>query len=136
MASLDQMEGDAIELAAVALLVLIVVAIALAYLGNKALLNWLLGLLSRVENWLKNLLSGGGGKLNPSGTGSGASSDLQVQDPNTLYQIPDATAYNGGLLPLLWYDAAGNGNDTVDSGSGVGVSINGGPTYFSPSGGS
>ena len=137
MASLDQMEGSAVELAATLLVVLIIVAIALAYLGNKALLNWLLGWLTRLEDWFKSLFSGGGaGKFNPSGTGIGSSTDLQVQDPNTLYQIPDATSYNNGLLPLLWYDAAGSGTDTTDPGSGVGVSFNGGPTFFTPSGSS
>lgn len=142
------MEGDAIELGVLALIVFIFIAIYLWWRGiNNGPIGWLEQLLKWLEqefskalDWLKNLPnmndSGSGGQFSPFGKTQGNTTDLNVYDPNTLYQIPDATSYNNGLLPLMWYDATGSGTDTTDPGSGVGVSINGGPTFFSPSGGS
>lgn len=143
MASLDQMEGDAIELALLALVIFIIIAIYLAWRGiNNNPLKWLGELVKWLEqefsnflNWLKNLPStnpGGGGKFNPFGVGQGTSSSPQVQDPNTLFQIPDQATYNNGLLPLMWQDATGGGTDTTDSGSGVGTSINGSAYFVQP----
>lgn len=104
MASLDNLEGDALELAALLIVLLVIAAVVLAYMGSKGLLNWLLHLLKTIEDFLNNLFSGGG-KTFLGGHGgsftnaSGAS--VSVQNANPLAAIP--------TLPFNW--SGSNPND-------------------------
>lgn len=105
MASLDQMEGDAVETAVFLIVALIVVAIVLFYLGDRRLLSWLNGLLSRFVAWIKDRFSGGSGAFNPSGTGSGSMSGSGTEDIST------GTAFGQEGPPpdgSAWWDSNGN----------------------------
>lgn len=120
MASLDQMEGDAIEFVLLVAVVLIVAALILAAKGSVGLLNWLKSLLARITGALKNSVPGqvfmGAGK---GGVQSGNSSVTNVTDDQAYN-----SAYMGGTLlgsylsatvPIVT-DYGGS-----DPGSGVGV---------------
>lgn len=146
MASLDQIEGDAIELGILALIVFIIIALYLAWKGiNTDPLKWLQALAKWLEQefanllkWLKNLPTmnpGGGGAFNPFGEGAGTSAAPSVQDPNPVFQIPDVTAPLDGLLPLQSSDIyGGQGSNSTDSGGGGVVWV--GPPAQNPYGGS
>ena len=105
MASLDQMEGDAVETAVFLIVVLVAVAIVLFYLGDKRLLSWLNGLLSRFVTWIKDRFAGGSGAFNPSGIGGGSMGSSGAADINTGTIFgqdgppPDGSA---------WWDSNGN----------------------------
>lgn len=142
MASLDQMEGEGLELAALLVIVVLIVAIVLFYMGSKGLLNWLLKLLQELVAWLKKLLDGKGGGKTFLGAGNSNSGTPQVQDSNLLFQIPSipiakVPGLDGNLYPLRNVDIPGIGTGASDLGSGTGVSIDGGEfVSYVPDGGS
>lgn len=146
MASLDHMEGDAIEAGVLLVVVLIVVAIFLAYMGKSSLLNWLLDWLHRLESWLSNLLHFGGPSGNTFNAAGGgpAVKDVPLDQsipPGGTFSYPD-TAFNWfGYSPndfLVNSDVPGGVNygQPNDPGSGVGVSFGGGPWFTKQDGGS
>lgn len=105
MASLDNLEGDALELAALLIVLLVIAAIVLAYMGSKGLLNWLLHLLKMLEHFLNKLFSAGGGKTFLGGHGGASAAEaggpsVSVQNANPLSPIP--------LIPFDWSGASPN----------------------------
>jgi hypothetical protein len=119
MASLDQMEGDAVETAVLLLVVLIVMAIILAGMGSRALLDWLLGLLHSVELWFSKLLHLGGpvgSTFNAAGNSTSGFDQGTVNQPaDQVYNyLPD---WLGGS-PDLTGSMIGT-NSGVDQGAGV-----------------
>ena len=105
MASLDQMEGDAVETVIFLIIALIAFAIVLFYLGDRRLLSWLHGLLSRFVTWIKDRFAGSGPVFNPSGTGVGSMSGSDAVDINT-----GTTFGQDGPPPdgSAWWDSNGN----------------------------
>jgi hypothetical protein len=107
MASLDEMEGDAVELAALLLLVLIIVAVFLAWRGFSAPLNWLEQLWQKFSAWLKNLfdfaqLTGAGGPAGPANgpqvaTG-GSDGNWSTPPAGEPYFLPDGTFEPNGSM--------------------------------------
>lgn len=138
MASLDQMEGDTIELGLFLLVVVIVIAVWLAWKGLKnplksslhplnSLVAWLEKIAQALLDWIKHLLQqleglkstgAGAGSFNPSATGSQGDITVTGADLSNL-SIP-LEAFNWGPYSpsdfLVTQNAPGTG---TGGGSGV-----------------
>lgn len=103
MASLDQMEGDAVEFGLLILVVLIIAAVILAGKGSFGLLNWVKALFQKIIDFIKQVVIGVENKV-PGQTfvGHGNGEIQGGASAGALTNVTDDQAYNspyaGGTL--------------------------------------
>jgi len=110
MASLDELEGEGVELIVLAAVVIVIVAayMAIRYGGN--LLTWIKQILSSFANLFTGLKSGGGGGLNPIAAGSSGGLTYGSQPPMVACTSQVCTGSSGGAAA-----SSGDGFSLPDS---------------------
>lgn len=128
MASLDQMEGDAIEFGLLILVVLIIAGLILSAEGSFGLLNWVKALLQKISDFIKQVVIGVENKV-PGQTfvGHGNGEVQGGKSAGALTNVTDDQAYNSAYMggTLLGSYLSGTvpivADYSPDPGSGVGV---------------